>query len=279
MAQRYPQRYWWLVLIVVPLVIAVIPEIRRLEGGAPAIIAMSISPRRITTDVGTQVKLTAEVRTTSGAVQRGVVVEWNSIDESIASVTNGGILTGLKEGQTEIVAEYAGMSAGAHVVVTGARAAATPPDGISPAPDPSDVSREEVLKITTAAIDYIRRGDLSFVQSHAGVPFFFGGAMFGTRDSVNGIFPDGAASVRRTVEAAELVKVTAHMIRDLRSRDWFPGVTSFVPIPIEDTDWGALISTKLRAQPSVFITWVVVFRSEQGSWRIVGVTASNSFLE
>ena len=103
--------------------------------------------------------------------------------------------------------------------------------------------------------------------------------MFGTRESLNVLLSNSAAAVHRLVQVADLVKVTAHPVKDLRSRDWFPSVTSFIPIPIEDTDWAALIAAKFSQQPSAFATWVAFYRSEEGSWKLLGISGGDGLFQ
>ncbi len=135
------------------------------------------------------------------------------------------------------------------------------------------------MKLAGVEIDYMRRADMSFVQSHAQLPFFIAGHLIGTRDVLNAVLNDSVATVRTTVEKLNLVKLTAYPVCDLRSRDWFPKVTNFIPVPIEDTDWAALIATQGRDQPSVFVTWIAFFRFDQGSWKLVGLSGGEGLFE
>jgi hypothetical protein len=280
MANEYPKKYWWLVLIVVPVMLAIIstlPQIRQSLGADSTITGITVVPRQVTLQVGKSARLNAEAHTSSGAVRPGISLQWESVDPSIVSVSSTGMLTALDEGQTQVLAKHGRLTATAYITVTSPPITPAPPSNVPPVP--SERSREEILKLTAVGIEYIRRVDLSFVQSHARLPFFYARAMFGTRESLNALLSDSTAAVRRLVQLADLVKVTAHPVRDLRSRDWFPSVTSFIPIPIEETDWAALIGTKFSQQPSAFTTWVAFFRSEEGTWKLLGISGGEGLLE
>ena len=281
MAGGYPSRYWWLVLIVVPITVAVIsnlPQIRQWLGGPePTITEITVVPRQVTLQVGKTVGLNAEAHTSSGAVRPGISFQWESLDPSKVSVSSTGILTALDAGQTQVLAKHERITGTGYVTVTSLPITPATPPNVPPIQ--SDRSQEEVLRLTAVGIEYIGRVDLSFVQSHARFPFFFAGAMVGTRESLSAMLSDGTAAVRKFIEVAHLVKVTAHPVKDIRSRDWFPSVTSFIPIPIDDSDWVALIGTKLNQQPSAFVTWCAFFRSEDGTWKLLGISGGEGLLE
>jgi hypothetical protein len=309
MAHEYPQKYWWLVLIVVPVVVAIISVIPRAPDGsvtprAPddksTITRINVIPRQVTLQVGKTAGLSAEARTSSGAAYPGIQPQWASIDPTIASVTPAGMLTALKEGNTQVIAKANGLMGAAYIMVTAPTPSAPIPPSLQPisppsrpvpppeagptVPPPSQSdsaakNRAEVLKLTGVGIDYMRRADLSFVFSHAQLPFFFAGLMIGTRDLLDSVLTESVTSVRMFVESADLVKLTAYPVHDLRSRDWFPKVSSVIPIPIEDSDWAALIATRIEKQPSGFVTWVAFFRSGEGAWKLVGVSGGEGVLE
>lgn len=106
--------------------------------------SVTVSPTSFTLGVGAQTLLTATVRDGAGNVLTGRTVSWSSDAPSIASVSQGGLVTAAAAGSAGITASLEGKSATALVTVT----PATPPPPaidrvtISPKdwePDPGDV--------------------------------------------------------------------------------------------------------------------------------------------
>jgi uncharacterized protein YjdB len=106
--------------------------------------SVTVSPTSFTLGVGAQTLLTATVRDGAGNVLTGRTVSWSSDAPSIASVSQGGLVTAAAAGSAGITASLEGKSATALITVT----PATPPPPaidrvtISPKdwePDPGDV--------------------------------------------------------------------------------------------------------------------------------------------
>lgn len=106
--------------------------------------SVTVAPTSFTLSVGEQTLLTATVRDGAGNVLTGRTVSWSSDAPSIASVSQGGLVTAAAAGSAGITASLEGKSATALITVT----PATPPPPaidrvtISPKdwePDPGDV--------------------------------------------------------------------------------------------------------------------------------------------
>jgi uncharacterized protein YjdB len=106
--------------------------------------SVTVAPTSFTLSVGQQALLTATVRDGAGNVLTGRTVSWSSDAPSIASVSQGGLVTAAAAGSAGITASLEGKSATALITVT----PATPPPPaidrvtISPKdwePDPGDV--------------------------------------------------------------------------------------------------------------------------------------------
>ncbi len=82
----------------------------------PAVAAVTITPRSLNLLVGGSGTLTAIVTAASGAVLT-TAPTWSSVNGAIASVTSGGLVTGIAVGQTQIVAATGGKADTAVVVV------------------------------------------------------------------------------------------------------------------------------------------------------------------
>jgi glucose/arabinose dehydrogenase len=73
--------------------------------------------------VGQTLQLAAAARDANGAAVQGSTFQWTSDDESVATVSSGGLVTAVAEGQTNITATSEGVPGSITITVT----AATPP--------------------------------------------------------------------------------------------------------------------------------------------------------
>ncbi|MEP6691654.1 MAG: Ig-like domain-containing protein [Gemmatimonadaceae bacterium] len=84
---------------------------------APALITLEISPASGSVQVGATLALTVQAKDGSGAVITGQSVTFTSSDESKATVTSGGVVTGVALGSVTITAASDGKSAQAVLAV------------------------------------------------------------------------------------------------------------------------------------------------------------------
>jgi uncharacterized protein YjdB len=79
--------------------------------------SVTVGPATSSVTVGQSVTLTATVRDTSGAVVTDRAVTWRSSDETIATVSSAGVVTGVNAGTATITATSEGKSGSAVVTV------------------------------------------------------------------------------------------------------------------------------------------------------------------
>ena len=87
---------------------------------SPSIGSIYITPSAATVSVGGTQQLTATAKYSDGSTGTlsGSSVGWSSMDDTIASITPGGLVTGVKIGTTSMTASAQGVSATATVTVT-----------------------------------------------------------------------------------------------------------------------------------------------------------------
>ena len=130
MTGDYPKKYWWLILIVIPVVLAVIqvyPSLRPHDGSGsgngtappePSVKEIDVLPSRISLQTGDTTALRAELRDAQGKPLSNQSVSWKSGNEAIASVSGSGKVMARSKGVTVISAESQGIIATTEVVVT-----------------------------------------------------------------------------------------------------------------------------------------------------------------
>ena len=80
--------------------------------------SLTINPASATTAVGLTVPLSAQTLDATGNVLTGRVVGWSSSDQTVATVDNNGVVTGIAAGTVTITASSEGQSSTATVQVT-----------------------------------------------------------------------------------------------------------------------------------------------------------------
>jgi glucose/arabinose dehydrogenase len=105
------------------------------EGGdvqapGPTVATVTVTAPATTVEVGQTLQLTATAKDAGGAVLEGRAFEWASGDESVASVSETGLVTGVAAGDAEIRATSEGVAGSLAVTVT-APPAPPPPGGSS----------------------------------------------------------------------------------------------------------------------------------------------------
>lgn len=92
------------------------------EPEVPAVASITITPEARAVPDGGTLQLTATLRDQDGqtfsSLPQGVSIAWSSADDEIASVSEGGLVTGNRPGETRITATAAGRSATATIEVT-----------------------------------------------------------------------------------------------------------------------------------------------------------------
>jgi Domain of unknown function (DUF1996)/Bacterial Ig-like domain (group 2) len=91
------------------------PDLAR-QAGAP--VALTISPRRGSIDVGATLQLTDSATDRLGRLNSSMFVLWLSEDSSIARVSSTGVVTGLKPGMTRVGAAVGSLAAASFITVT-----------------------------------------------------------------------------------------------------------------------------------------------------------------
>ena len=92
---------------------------------------------------GLTLQLAATLRDASGTILTGRTVSWTSSNQSIASVTSGGLVTGVALGQVQITAESEGVT-GSTTVTVAPRPVAT----VGLAPNPASVKVGSSIQMT-----------------------------------------------------------------------------------------------------------------------------------
>jgi len=84
---------------------------------APAVGSISVSPGSATVYVAATTPLTATVRDVNNLVIQGTAVSWSSDQPQTASVSQGGVVTGLAPGSATITASSSGKTGSAAIIV------------------------------------------------------------------------------------------------------------------------------------------------------------------
>jgi uncharacterized protein YjdB len=84
---------------------------------APAVGSISVSPGSATVYVAATTPLTATVRDVNNLVIQGTAVSWSSDQPQTASVSQGGVVTGLAPGSATITASSSGKTGSAAITV------------------------------------------------------------------------------------------------------------------------------------------------------------------
>ena len=89
------------------------------ENGAA--IEITVTPSSATVPVGTTLTLGANLRDSDGNALNGVRVSWSSEDPTVASVSQTGVVTGVRVGSVLIAASARGKDAFARLTISAAR--------------------------------------------------------------------------------------------------------------------------------------------------------------
>lgn len=112
----------------------------------PTVAAVSISPdSTLLTELGATQQFSATAVDDNGGALTGIDFQWSSSDQSVASVTDGGLATAEGDGEGMIVVEADGEADTAAVVVN------TNPEILSVTVTPSSVTIEEGETVTLSA--------------------------------------------------------------------------------------------------------------------------------
>jgi uncharacterized protein YjdB len=84
---------------------------------APAVGSVTVTPASATVNVAATTPLTATVRDVNSALIQGMTVSWSSDQPSTASVSQGGVVTGLVPGTANIIASAGGKTGAAVITV------------------------------------------------------------------------------------------------------------------------------------------------------------------
>ena len=139
MTSDYPKKYWWLILVVIPIVLAVIQIYPNIGNGddngsgtqpdppkpvpptpapQPSVKEIVTSPSRMALQVGETGVVRAELRDAQGSTLSGPDVSWKSGNDTIAIVSGSGRVTATSQGITIISAQSDGELATTEVTVT-----------------------------------------------------------------------------------------------------------------------------------------------------------------
>jgi len=88
-----------------------------LDPNREAVASVVVVPNRLSVGVGASSPLTVEVRDAAGSVLTGRKVAWASKDPTVATVSEGGVVTGVKAGPVQVAATAEGKSAIADITV------------------------------------------------------------------------------------------------------------------------------------------------------------------
>ncbi|HEU0298180.1 MAG TPA: Ig-like domain-containing protein [Longimicrobium sp.] len=101
-------------------------------GGSPDIARVFVTPSESTLNAGETVQLSAQARDGDNGVVSGAQFQWASLEQDVATVTQTGLVTGIKTGSARIVATADGKADTATVNVIGSAAECDAPGaGIS----------------------------------------------------------------------------------------------------------------------------------------------------
>src|SRR5215207_537752 len=88
-----------------------------LDPNREAVASVVVLPNRVSVGVGASAPLTVEVRDEGGSLLAGRKVAWATKDPTVATVSDAGVVTGVKAGPVQIAATAEGKSAIADVTV------------------------------------------------------------------------------------------------------------------------------------------------------------------
>ena len=88
-----------------------------LDPDRPAVASVVVVPNRINVGVGASTPLAVELRDASGALLEGRKVAWATTDATVATISNAGVLTGVRPGPVQVAATAEGKSAVVDVTV------------------------------------------------------------------------------------------------------------------------------------------------------------------
>lgn len=137
MSGEYPRKYWWLILIVIPVAVAVIqiyPDLADRDNSSsgpqtpapvpkpspltgPSLKEIVTAPGRLSILVGDTGAVRVELRDVQGATLKGQRIDWTSSNVAVATVSSSGRVTGVGEGVTLISAAAGGLLATTEVTV------------------------------------------------------------------------------------------------------------------------------------------------------------------
>lgn len=122
-------------------------------GSPEPVDSVSVSPPQHQMGVGESHPFTVTLRSASGRVLTGRGVTWVSGGETVAAVTASGMVTGVGEGSTEIIASSEGRSGSALEQVTAAPGSEGPVTRVVVDPDTADLEEGEGTELTATALD------------------------------------------------------------------------------------------------------------------------------
>ena len=115
----------------------------------PVATSITISPEAATLGaLGETAQLRAQVLDQNGRAIAGATVTWSSSDDSVATVTDGGLVTAVANGSASVMAAAASLTADAAITVAQQVAQVQ----VSPAVD-TLVALEDTLRLSAAAMD------------------------------------------------------------------------------------------------------------------------------
>src|SRR6266511_2966187 len=112
--------------------------------------SVAVSPPTASIQVGQTAQLTATPKDASGNALSGRVVNWTSSNNSVATVSSSGLVTGLAVGSATITATSEGQSGGAAVTVT---AAPVPVASVAVTPATGSIPVGQTLQLTATPKD------------------------------------------------------------------------------------------------------------------------------
>jgi uncharacterized protein YjdB len=118
-----------------------------------AVDSIIVAPQTASVFVGSSLSLTAEVLDASGDVLPSVGVTWTSEDNSIALVTQDGIVTGRQAGTVRIAASSWGKNAVATITVNPALTVLPAVGRIVIAPSNPRINEGESIQLTATVLD------------------------------------------------------------------------------------------------------------------------------
>src|SRR5206468_3343642 len=110
--------------------------------------SVTVSPASATVQVGQTVQLTATPKDASGNPLTGRMVTWSSSNNSVASVTSSGLVSGGAAGSATITATSEGQSGTASITVT-----SVPVASVSVTPTSANVNEGKTVQLTATPKD------------------------------------------------------------------------------------------------------------------------------